>query len=342
MINIKKTMVLFIITIIGFSIGIGLWLLNNHQLNQNTEDNEANDSVLNKIYNRTFLGYNSLFYPGGEKIPVGTNGNISIYWDENLSLPMYTYYNVNISSEYINNVTSKFFPGIEIDELNMSLSNPTNPSNAFYILENKTILMYFFRNGGYTYKLKINPSEMGDKIGNETNAEQKALDWLSKHGGVPDDIGRIRANYVQQLNESGVSYIAYYYVEIERKIGDYYIDGFTNRNLISFEIDCGNDMILEFNYHWPDLVAEYELEKIPSVEQILDSYKMNSNITNRTNITKYEVLYCVPLSIQYSRYDSIADVYFVAPFLDIYTEKGLIYRLGIIVPQVPSSLVKKG
>jgi hypothetical protein len=99
------------------------------------------------------------------------------------------------------------------------------------------------------------------------------------------------------------------------------------------KFDAADGELMELRWHWPDIESILILSDLHKTVEILNHFQMNSLAQERNNITDVSIIYYVPPTIQESSYDTDSDVYIIAPYLIVHTEKRSTYILGIMLPE---------
>jgi hypothetical protein len=294
---------------------------------------ENNKEIINLLYDDSFLGYNSSSSGSYEAyLPVGCSENATFIEINNLSLPIYAYQPVNINSqEYQKGILERFFPQVNITEMKIEL-NDSNKESPFIRMSNDKCHIDLLKSGAVEYWAHYNYSQIEDNIRTKENATAIALNYLKNHGGIPSDIRDITITRlpmrVQNKMINGT-----YSVKIYRKIDSYDVMGNLLCNQIYMKFDATDGGLVELLWHWPNLKILFNLTDMPMTTEIMNHYQMNSGDLIRNNITNVSIIYYVPPTIQESAYDTRSDVYLLAPYLMVQTEKWNSYILGIMLPE---------
>jgi len=304
-----------------------------------SEDEElSEDDIVDLIYELKYLG-NNPFSNSSLGLPVGVPDDFNPPYIANESYPVPSYNSVELDDEYIRETVDRFFPGMDIDGMEMSFSEVGSPGVPYIIIEDERCYLHLLRSQAIIYELKNDLSFKEDAIGSYEAAQQLAMDFLAEHGGIPEDIHRVTVSKSTTRigGDPDKTVVGVYVIKFFRKIGDSPVDRTSACQEIFMEFDAHTKELYYFRWHWPELHEDIILEEIPSLVSILEFYSFNNGGTSIINISAYEIQYRVPDLFHSHKYDASSEVYFVAPYWAILTDDGRMYFLGILIPEITST-----
>ena len=308
------------------------------ELSEDVPEELSEDDILDLIYEPKYLGYNSFSY-GSLELPVGVTDDFIPPDIADFSYPVLSYDRVELDDKYIRETTDRFFPGMDIDGMEMSFSEVWSPGVPYIIIEDERCYLHLLPSRAIIYELKNDPSYKEDAIGSYEAAQQLAMDFLAEHGGIPEDIHRVTVSkHTTRIGgDPEKTVVGVYLIKFFRKIGDRPVDRTSACQEIFMEFDAHTKELYYFRWHWPELHEDFILEEIPPLVSILDFYGFNNGGPNIINISGYEIQYLVPYAFHSHKYDSSSEVYFLAPYWAIGTSDGRMYFLGILIPEYTST-----
>lgn len=297
-----------------------------------SEELSTPDEILTFVYNPQYLGYNSTYNVGAYKVP-GLTDKILLPTSQNISLTIYSYNTTDVfDPNYRKMIMERYFPNISVDNMTTSIIANKIGATPFVIIENDTYRIELIQSGGIHFKNKKGISYLEDNISTPDTARNLALEFLKYHGGIPIDINSIHPSPWTVFHPNGSTIIGKYHVIISREIANYSINDGYLLNQIQFIFDAGTKELMEFSYHWPELISSIEIEEITPLEKVLDYYHMNATTATKDNITFYSIRYIIPYQMHHNAYDVEFKTVFLIPCWYIMTESGNSYYLGIILP----------
>lgn len=160
------------------------------ELSEDVPEDLSEDDILALIYEPKYLGYNSFSY-GSLELPVGIPDDFIPPDISDFSYPVLSYDSVELDDKYIRDTVDRFFPGMDIDGMEMSFSEVRSPGVPYIIIEDERCYLHLLRSQAILYELMDDPSFEEDTIGSYEAAQQLAMDFLAEHGGIPEDIHRV-------------------------------------------------------------------------------------------------------------------------------------------------------
>jgi hypothetical protein len=329
--NGTKRIITVISTIVLCVSGVSIYSCYFHD-DPNSSDEES--IMRDLLYNDQYTGFNSTI-SGGLLFPVGIPNDLEYPPLENMTFSIYLYDNIDIlSQEYIFNITDRFFPDIDIQNMTQEMKTYDRFDTKYLELSNLDCWIHILSSGAIRYQSKNKLLGKCDNIKSTENATALANDFLKSHGGIPTDISGIDAFGTPMFAfiDDGSRINGSYTVHLYRNISGYRVYGSLLCNDIRLTFDSETQELYDMRWHWPDLKTAFKIENPSKVEDILEHYGMNSIAENKSNITKIQIQYHTPSSIVSGAYDTRNEVYFIAPYLRIDLEDGRYYFLSIKLP----------